>query len=96
MPFVSIFLNQQIRPRHRLYAITFKNKILAAYFGALTLARLAMALTTAFLKPPTLIELLPEPLPVPIDALNACGMVVDLRLMLIPSSLGTTFGVSLR
>jgi len=81
-----------MRPRPRLYAITFNNKVLAAYFGTLTLARLTTTLVTAFLKTPTFIELLP----VPIDAFNMCATNVDIRLMLIPSSLGTAFGTSLR
>ena len=92
MSFISKLLNQPIRPSPRVYAITFKNKILAVYCGTLTLARLSMALATAFFKPPTFIDL-PA---LPIDAFNMCLSVVDLRLMLIPSSLGTAFGASLR
>ena len=89
MSFVSKSLLQSNRSCPRLYAITFRNKILAVYFGTLTLARLAMALAKAFIKPPTFVEL---PL-VPVDAFNVCGPVVDdLRFMLVPSSLGTAFG----
>ena len=51
-----------------------------------------MALVPAFLKPLTFVEFLP----VPVDAFNMCTAVMDLKLMLIPSSLGTVFGTSLR
>ena len=62
------------------------------YFGILMLARLAMSLTTAVFKPPMFVDLLP----VPVDAFNMCLPVVDLRLMVIPSSLGSAFGASPR
>ena len=54
------------------------------------MARVVMSIVKAFAKPPTFVELPP----VPIDAFNVCGPVVDdLRFMLVPSSLGTAFGV---
>ena len=81
-----------MRPRPRVYAITFRNKILGAYFGTLALARLVTTIVSAFLEPPTFVELLP----VPIDAFNMCATAVDLRLMLVPRSLGTAFGTSTR
>ena len=57
------------------------------------LARVVMSIVKAFAKPPTFVELPP----VPIDAFNVCGPVVDdLRFMLVPSSLGTVFGTSRR
>lgn len=59
---------------------------------ALTLARLTMALVSSLSKPPVIIDL-PQ---LPIDAFNLCGTVVDLKLMLVPSSVGTVFGKWLR
>jgi len=74
----------------RVYAITFRNKRLAVYFGTLILARFTIGLVAAFIKPPTILEF---PL-VPVDAFNQCATIVNLHLMLIPSSLGTAFELS--
>ena len=71
-----------------MYAITFRNKIVAVYFGTLAFARLAVTLASAFLQPVTFIELPP----VPVDAFNLCPVVVHLRFKLAPNSLSTTFG----
>jgi len=74
----------------RVYAVTFRNKVLVVYFGTLALARFMIALIVVLIKHPTIVG----SLPVPIDAFNQCATVMDLRLMLIPSSLGTAFELS--
>jgi len=76
----------------RIYAISSKNKILLAYLGALVLARTAMALASPFVDPPAVVSL-PQ---VPVDAFNLCGVVTDLRFLLVPNSIGTVFGTRLR
>ena len=81
-------LNQLMRLRPRICALTSKNKILMVYFGALVLARLASALATPFVKPP----IVPDIPPIPLDIFNFCGVLTDLDPMLIPSSIGTAFG----
>ncbi|KAF9646546.1 hypothetical protein BDM02DRAFT_3188752 [Thelephora ganbajun] len=72
----------------RVYAITFKNKMLVVYFGTLALARLAMSLASAFTKPPAIIDL-PR---IPVDAFNLCGIMVTLQFKLVPNAIGTAFG----
>jgi len=69
--------------------MTFKNKILVAYLGTLALARLAVSLVTAFIKPPTIVDLPP----LPVDAFDLCGIVVHLRFKMVPNSIGTAFGL---
>lgn len=86
--FISLSLNRLIQHRLRLYAITSKNKILAAYFGTLALARLAMTLASTFSVSPTIINL-PQ---VPIDAFDLCAVVVEFKFKLVPNSIGCAFG----
>ena len=71
-----------------MYAITSQNKILAVYFGTLVLTRLTVPLASSFAKSPVFVDLPP----VPLDAFNICAVTVDLKLMLIPSSVGAAFG----
>ena len=85
---MSSFLNQQVRFRLRIYAITFKNKILAAYFGALAVTRLTVTLVASFVQPPTVVDLPP----LPIDAFNLCGIVANLQFRMVPASIATAFG----
>jgi len=88
---ISFFLlSSDIFVTLRVYAITSKNKIFAVYFGIMVLARTALALALSFRKPPAVTPLPP----LPIDAFSLCAVVVDLRLMLIPSSIGTAFELS--
>lgn len=76
----------------RVYAITFRNRPLAVYFGTLVLSKIALGLTSSFRKPPTIIALPP----IPIDAFNLCAITVDLHLILFHNSIGTVFGTWLR
>jgi hypothetical protein len=73
----------------RIYAISFRSKILLVYFGILALARFSLSLAASFSKPPVAISLprIPE-----IDAFNMCAIVVDLSFKLVPNSVGTAFG----
>jgi len=68
--------------------MTLGNKLVAVYFGALALARLAVTLASLFLRPVTLMDLPP----IPVDAFNLCPVVVDLQFKVVPNSLATTFG----
>ena len=81
-------LDQLIRFHVRVYAITFKNKILAVYFGTLALARLAVSLASAFARPVAFVDLPP----IPIDAFNFCPVVPNLQFKLVPNAIGTAFG----
>ena len=92
MPCLSTSFNQLIWRHIRIYAITFKNKILAVYFGSLALTRVAMTLASTFTKPPVIISL-PR---IPVDAFNLCGIKIDLQFKLVPNSIGTVFGMWLR
>ena len=47
-----------------------------------------MTLVASFEKPPMVMDL-PS---IPIEAFYACGIVPDLHLMMVPSSIGTVFG----
>lgn len=85
--FVS-FLSRMIRFRLRVYAITFRNKILAAYFGTLVLARLTVSLASSFVQPVIFTDLPP----IPINTFGFCPIVAHLRFRLIPSAIGTAFG----
>ena len=58
------------------------------YFGTLVVARLTTALAISLLKRPVVVDLSL----IPVDASNLCGVVVDLKFMLISSSIGTVFG----
>ena len=62
--------------------------MLAAYFGALALARVAVSLATSFIKPPTIVDLPPFP----VDAFDLCGIVVHLQFKMVPNSIGSAFG----
>ena len=77
-----------MRFRLRVYAITCKNKIIAAYFGILLLARLAVSLGTTFNSPPVVVK---SP-PVSIDVTESCGLVTGLHSKL---AVGTVSGTSL-
>lgn len=72
----------------RVYAITSKNKVLLAYFGSISLTRLAVSLASNLIKPPDVIDL---PL-VPFNPFNLCGFVVYFQFKTVPHSLGTAFG----
>ena len=83
---LNLLMRFQFYPR--IYAISFKNRILVVYFGTLALARLAATFAANFAKPPVY-----APLPaLPIDAFGLCGVHVDLSLTFIPYSIGTAFG----
>ena len=71
-----------------MYAVTCRNKILAVCFGTLVLARLTMELVTTLVESPTVVD---AP-PIPTDVFNFCTIIIDLRLMLIPNSIGIAFG----
>ena len=79
--------NRLIRFRLRIYAITFKNKILIVYFGILAVARFAVGLAS-FLQPATFLDLPP----IPIEAFNLCPTVAHPRFKLVPVSIATVFG----
>jgi len=74
----------------RIYAITFRNKILATYFVALAVARLTVVLVAMFVRPPTIVDL-PQ---LPVDAFNLCGIVVNPPFKMVPNAIATTFEVS--
>ena len=76
----------------RVYAITFKNKVIGIYLGALALARLATSLASPFVGPPKFVDLSQ----LPIGNFSMCGIIVDLQFMIVPSSIGTAFGAWLR
>ena len=76
----------------RIYALTFRNKILVVYFGTLAVARLVAAFTASVVRPFTFVDLSQ----IPADAFNLCGIVVEFPFMIIPSSIGTAFGMQLR
>ena len=81
-------LNQPMRFRPRLYAITLKNNTLVVYFGILAFARLTTFLVSFFVDPTFVVDL-PE---VPVDAFNMCAINMNPELTLAPISIGTTFG----
>jgi len=81
-------LDQLIGFHLRVYAITFRNKILAVYFGTLALARLAVSLASSFARPVAFVDLPP----IPIDAFNFCPVLPNLQFRLVPNALGTVFG----
>ena len=84
-------LNQPMRLRPRLYAITLKNNTLVVYFGILAFARFTTFIVSFFVEP-TFVVNLPV---VPVDS-NMCSIFVIPQLMLAPISIGTAFGMWLR
>lgn len=74
---------------HRICAITSRSKILAVYFGALALARLATAVATPIIKPPSVGDRIP---PIPLDIFYVCAILADLDFMHVSNSIGTAFG----
>ena len=72
--------------------MTFRNKLLAVYFGVLALARLVGTLVTWLIKPPVYIDF-PK---IPVDAFNLCGTstIADRHLKAILNSIGTAYGAS--
>jgi len=68
--------------------MTFRNKFIAAYFGTLALLRLILALTSAFLRPMTLLDVPP----LPIDTSNLCPLNLHLQFGLAPHAIVTMFG----
>ena len=81
--------NRLIRFRYlRIYAISFKNKFVAVYFGTLALLRLILSLASTFLRPMTLFGV-PN---LPIDTSNLCPTNIHLEFKLVPYVIATTFG----
>ena len=58
------------------------------YFGILVLARVVISLALTLINKPIILDLPP----IPIDAFNLCGVIMDLKLMVIPNSIGTLTG----
>ena len=92
MSCLPVTLDQLIRFCPRVCAITSKSKIITAYFGTLVLARLIISLASSFSRLPTAIDLYSFP----VDAFNLCVIVVSLRFMSIPNTVGVVFGTWLR
>ena len=80
-------LDRLIRFRSRIYGITFGNKIVMAYFGAVALTKFVVSLVS-FL-PNVKNVYLP---PIPLDVFNLCAVGARLRFRLVPIVMGTTFG----
>jgi len=74
----------------RIYAITLKNKVLAVYFVALSLARLSLSLASSFANTPS-ITTFPE---IPVDAFNLCRIIAQLKFKFVPSIIGSVFELS--
>ena len=72
----------------RIYAITSRNKILAAYFGLLALGRLALLLVMTLAIP----LVASDPNALPPNVFTRCGLVKYFRLQAIPAYIGTAFG----
>ena len=62
--------------------------MIGVYFGILALARLATSLASPFVGPPRFVDLSQ----LPISTFSLCGIIADLRFMIVPSSIGTAFG----
>ena len=62
--------------------------MVVVYFAALVLARLSTELMTTFIKPPVIVDIPP----ILADTFNLCVVTIDLKIMLIPNSIGTVFG----
>ena len=90
---MPVSLNKLMRFLSRIYAITFSNKILMAYFGILALARSATSL--AVLLVPTWGTIPDRDLltHVEIDPINFCGVIANLQSMWVPISIGIAFGM---
>ena len=71
----------------RIYAVTFRNKILAVYFGVLALTKLAVSLAS-FVEHVTNLHL-PS---IPLDVFNLCAVFAPLPFRLVPIVIGTVFG----
>ena len=84
---IILSLRRLIRSRPRIYALTSRNKILAVYFGSLSLTRLVVSLVS-YLQPVTFL-LLP---PIPLDIFKMCTFITHPRFKLVPVAIASVFG----
>ena len=75
----------------RIYAITFRNKFVAAYFAILASMRFALSFASGFLQPPTLNHLPP----IQLGISNFCPDVLHLKFKVVPYVFATVFGEQL-
>ena len=79
-----------MQPHLRVYALTLRNKFVAAYFGTIAATRYAMIMSSALGIPVEIIDL-PQ-IPIPLDTSNACLLIPQLRFRPVSNALATTFG----
>ena len=80
--------------RLRIYAITFGNKLIVAYFAMLASGRLVMAFVTAFVKPSSPMPLQFRLIPNSIGTAFGMSLVRDSRTFFAQRSLYRTISVS--
>ena len=90
MPYASLSHNQLTRFHRRVYALTFRNKFVALYFGSLAATKFATFFISSLSNPVGLFDL--PKIPIPLDTFNACLVIPKFRIKLVPNSLATAFG----
>ena len=88
MPISS--LNWLIRFHLRVYALTFRNKFIALYFGSLVVTKFVTLFISTHSNPVGLFDL-PQ-IPIPLDTFDACLVIPKLRIKRVPLALSTAFG----
>ena len=71
----------------RVYALTFGNKLLVVYFGALALTKFVVSLAS-FLPHETVVD----PPPIPLEVFKMCATLTPLPFKSVPIAIGTVFG----
>lgn len=88
----SVLTDRLIQFPPRIYALTFKNKLLMVYFGSMALTGFIVSVIGFSSRPPEIVTL-PW---LPTDSASLCTLIAIFKFKLVPLSILTTFGMWLR